>query len=80
VLRTNPKAIEFARQIALKEYATRDLCKAGLRLIKESTKHMERYDERRFGSLPQNMVDHYYKHFTVCKHVIRPIGSSDISL
>lgn len=62
LLRTNPeKAIKFARQIALREYGTADLYEAGLRLIKELTKRMERYDERKYGPLPQNIVEYYYK-------------------
>ena len=70
VLRTNPKAIEFARQIALKEYGVRDLCKAGLKLIKELTRRMERYDERKFGPLPQNIVDYYHKNILHCTDLL----------
>lgn len=62
LLRTNPeKAMEFARQIALREYGTRDLYEAGSRLIKELTKRMERYNEEKFGPLPQNIIEYYHK-------------------
>ena len=71
LLRTNPKkAIEFARQIALKEYGARDLCKAGLKLIKELTRRMERYDERKFGPLPQSIVDYYHKNILHCTDLL----------
>ncbi|BES82371.1 hypothetical protein PABY_19380 [Pyrodictium abyssi] len=55
------KAFEFAKKVAKDEYGASDLYEAGIKYMKTLIARLEPYDERKFGPLPQKVIEHYNK-------------------